>query len=349
MSPGSDHWYVVILAGGVGSRFWPLSRPDRPKPFLALTGRDTLLQLTYRRALQVVPRSRILVVANQRHGRLVREQLPALPVRQCLLEPVGRNTAPAIGWAATWLLERDPEAAMVVMPADHHIGQAAQFLRSLQRAQRLAVATRGLVTLGVAPTRPATAYGYLELGRRVHNGFQVIRFIEKPSLAQAKRLVTNRRICWNSGIFLWRADVLLAQIRRYLPQLAKVLDRIQAARYRTVARWYPHAPAISVDYGILERAHPVYAVPARFDWMDLGSWGALADVTKRDRWSNFVVGPHQGIKTRRTIVVNQSGQRVATIGLDRAIVVTTPEAVLVCAREEDQEVRRLAEAFPPAR
>jgi len=338
----------VILAGGSGTRFWPLSRRRRPKQLLPLAGEQPLLRETLERIAGLAAPNEVLVVAGQIHAAAIRRLLPGLPRANLMLEPAARNTAPAIGWAAVRLLRRDKDAVMAVLPSDHHVRNAARFRKLLGDAA--AIAREGaLVTLGITPTGPETGFGYLRMGPSNHwpKGARTVdAFVEKPSLANAERYLRSGRYLWNAGIFVFRASTVLAEIRHQLPELAHALDRIApvagtAREAAAVKRWFPTAPSISIDYGVMEKAAaPVVVIPADVGWSDLGSFDALTQVRRLDRSGNLVEGEAVLVDCQDCIVLARE-RPVAVVGAKRMVVVDAGDAVLVAPRERVQEVRKV--------
>ncbi len=334
--------YAVILAGGCGTRFWPLSRRARPKQLLSLTDGESLLQATIARVLPLVGPRRVLVVTGGHLRDAVVRQASALrvPAENVFAEPEGRNTAPAICWAATIVRRRDPEGILVVLPSDHLVRRPAAFLRRIRQAVRRA-AEGHLVTLGIVPTRPETGYGYLKV--RPSGGrapLRVERFTEKPDLPTARRFLRSGSYLWNSGMFVWRADVILEAFDRHQPAIAGAFasgDRVE--------RFWGRLPSISVDYAILEKT-PSVAIPAGdIGWTDLGSWEAAAEVLPRDRRGNTAPPGTRLLDCEGTLVVREDtgGKTIALLGVRDLVVVETPDALLVCRKDRSQDVRRIVE------
>ena len=334
--------YQVILAGGGGTRLWPASRRAHPKQLLELgtAPGETLLAATARR----LGRERTLVVAGADQAAGVRAELPWLPTTDLLAEPVGRNTAAAIGLAALELADRDAEAVLAVMPADHHIGDEAAFGAALDRAFAIAADDDVIVTIGIQPTAPETGYGYLELGDDRGDGSRVVaRFVEKPDAATAQQYLDSGRYVWNGGMFIVRAARLLRDLEQHMPDTAAGLARIQAARRAgddaTVEREYRALPSVSIDYGVMEKADGVVTVPGDFDWHDVGSWSALADYRPTDGDGNVVQARAILHEAHRNIVVADDGVMVAAIGVDDLVIVQSGNAILVVPRDRAQDVR----------
>lgn len=345
--------HAVIMAGGSGTRFWPMSRQNRPKHLLALAGPQTLLQQTAARIAPLVPAQRTLVVTGADHAAAVGEQLSHLAADAIVAEPCRRDTAPCIGLAATIVLARDPGATMVVLPADHVIEPADQFRRAAEVATRLVEqdATR-LITFGVKPDRPATGYGYIQRGARVGGEepavFRVQAFREKPALELAEQYVASGDYYWNSGIFVWAARTIVDELRASRPSMHAALERIGAAwhgsnRGSVLAREYEAIERVSIDYAVMERATNVLVVEAPFRWDDVGSWGAVRRLHGTDADGNTVLGGHCGIGTRSSIVISEPGHLVATLGVDNLVIVHAGNATLVADRRQEESVKRLVE------
>ncbi|HEY8486922.1 MAG TPA: mannose-1-phosphate guanylyltransferase [Limnochordales bacterium] len=352
---------AVVMAGGRGERFWPMSRRSRPKQLLALDGEMSLIQQAVQRILPLVGPERVLVVTNREYADQVRAQLDPVPPANILVEPVGRNTAACIGLAAVHLSTRPgpwgDDPIMVVLPADHVVRDAEGF-RRVVRAAAEAARRYPLVTIGVWPSRPETGYGYIELGARLENCqgydvYQVRRFVEKPSQAVARRFVADACHLWNSGMFVWRARAILQAIERHLPELARGLAAIAqsppAGWEQAVAQVFETLPSISVDYGVLERSDQLVVVPADFGWDDAGSWPALERLFAPDEEGNVVRAERfVGLDTRGCVVFDGGeGARggrprlIAALGVRDLVVVQTEDVLLVCAKERAQEIRAL--------
>ena len=347
--------YPVIMAGGSGTRFWPLSRRDRPKQFLPLTGGATLLEATVERLPPLAPIQRTYVVCGPNHVTRVRRLMPRLPRANLLVEPCPRNTAPCVGLAAVHVNRRDPQGIMAMLPADHHVASPQAFRQALAAAARLA--DRGAIaTIGIHPSRPETGYGYLKLGARLsaagrgraRSAWRVERFVEKPDVVTAARYLAEGGYLWNSGIFVFRADVILDEIRRAMPvlgeQLAVIEQSLGTRGYpRTLQRVFPNAPSISIDYGVMENSQRIACVPAEFGWSDVGSFAALSEVRQTDDLGNVAEGAALVIDGRANVVLAQKRRPVAVIGLDEVVVVDSDDAVLVVRKNKAQDVRKAVE------
>ncbi|MEZ6195497.1 MAG: sugar phosphate nucleotidyltransferase [Planctomycetota bacterium] len=341
----SETW-AVVMAGGSGTRFWPIGRRERPKQLLALRGDETLIQATLARVPERIGPERTLVVtrADQRDALLAQVDLPPENV---IGEPEGRDTCACIALAAHVVETRDPGATMIVMAADHVIEPAEAFHAALVRAERAAAAEDALVTFGVRPTAPATGYGYLETGRDLGEGlFEVAAFREKPNLETARRFLADGRHLWNAGIFVWRARVVLDEIARQQPALASALAPLAAAVdgpefASRLVEVYPSLPKISIDYAVMERAGRVLTVAVDFAWDDIGSLAAIERHNPRDADGNTRRGEVVAIDVSRSIVDNREPGVVALIGVEDLVVIRTKDAVLVAAKDQIERVREV--------
>jgi mannose-1-phosphate guanylyltransferase len=342
------HESAVVLAGGSGTRFWPLSRARRPKQVLPILGAPSLVRRTVDRLAPLFPPERVWCVTSREQADLVRRELPSLAPDRVVEEPEGRDTAAAVGLAATILEAQDPEAAFVVLPADHFVDDPSKFQDALRRA--LDAARDGaLVTLGIPPRHPATGFGYLHRGERAGDAWRVRRFTEKPPPETARRFVEGGEHFWNAGIFAWKASALLAEIGRHLPLHAEGLRRIRAAvgtpRFGEVlAAEYPRLPRISIDFGVMVHASNVLMVEAPFEWDDVGSWAAAAARRPSDAAGNAVEGPCAAVGCRDSLVISTDpGHVVGVLGLEGMVVVHTPDATLVCPKGRSDDLKALVE------
>ncbi len=340
--------YAVILAGGSGTRFWPKSRETRPKQLLSLSGSASLLRQTVDRIRPLVPHERILIVAGTALEDGVREALPELPSENLILEPVGRNTAPAIGLGALILRRRNPDAVMAVLPADHVVQKEAELLRVLQRAAEIVRDHPFLVTLGIQPTRAETGYGYIEQGALVEPGaYRVQCFTEKPDTRTAEAFLRTGRFSWNSGMFVWKASDILAAMQAHCPETHRDLQKIDGAlgtqdEAQVLRQVYEEMPAESIDYAVMEKARDIVVIPVDLGWSDVGSWRALEEVLPQDAQGNTLRGQTVLRNTSNSIVVGEK-RLIAAVGVNDLIVVETDDAVLVCHKDKAQEVRQVVE------
>lgn len=346
--------FTIVMAGGSGTRFWPLSRAGRPKQLLPLAGgEESLLAATVRRATQVTRPEDVLVVTSERLAAPTREQLWQLPEENVLAEPVGRNTAPCIGWAATRVARQDPDAVCVVLPADHHIGDEAEYARVLKLAVE-AAKDGGVVTVGIRPSRPETGYGYIEMGEPIaEEVYRARRFVEKPNRQRAEQFLAAGSFLWNSGMFFFRAGEMLEAIHAHLPGLGEALDRFRAAALEdegaVVRELFPTLPSVSIDHGVMEKVNEVAVVPADFGWSDLGSFASAWELSAEGEGAN--VAPEDAIlvDSKGCYVKAPAGKVVALIGLEDMVVVDTEDALLVMPRERAQDVKKIVEALRVAK
>ena len=350
-------FYPVILAGGRGTRFWPLSRKKRAKQLLALDGEQTMIQQTVARLLPLAPAKHFWVVTNEDLRLAVAKQLPKLPKSQILAEPAARNTAPAIGLAAFLLARKNPDAVIGLFPSDHVIGDERLYRETLQRGIEIAAAGPNIVVLGIRPNRAETGYGYIEAGSTFQGEIlRVRRFTEKPDAAKAAEFVAAGNYFWNSGMFLWRARTLADALREHLPKTAALLEQIAAAHgtgkfAATFRKLYPKCENISVDYAVLERrsakgehAGNIFCLPADFGWNDLGSWTALHEhhtAKSNPPEGNLVAGSGVFLMNARGNYIHAPGKFVAVVGVSDLVVVETPDALLITTRQHAQDVGKV--------
>jgi len=348
----NDHFYALIMAGGGGTRLWPLSRRAHPKQSLTLFGERSMFQLAVDRLLPLMPLERIFVVTAAEQVGLLSEQVPGLPLDNFIIEPLGRGTASCIGLSALHLQERDPDAVMAVLTADHFIRDEAKFRAVLQAAR--SVAESGyLVTLGIEPTFPSTGYGYI--GREQPLGeadgfdyYRVSRFTEKPDIETALKFLGEGTYFWNSGMFVWRAGRILSEIQNWMPALSELLADL--GRYlgtpdydaQLLSQW-PRLRKETIDYGIMEKADRVVVIPVDLGWSDVGTWSAVMDLHESDAQHNVLLGDVLTVDSNHTMVFSRGERLIATIGVRDLIVVDTPEALLITAHDQSQHVREIVE------
>ena len=342
-------YYAVIMAGGTGTRLWPLSRKSRPKQALKLIGERTMFQHAVDRLAPLFPPERIFVVTSPALAEVLRPQTPELPSDNFILEPAGRDSAPAAGLAAIHLLHRDPEAMMVMLTADHYITDISGFRAALAAAGK-AANDGTIVTLGIQPGFASTGFGYIHLGeaQTLVDGFRVYTsagFVEKPDQPTAVRFLESERYVWNSGMFVWRADRLMAEFAARMPDSHAALQAIAAAlgtsrAGEVLAGTWPQVRKISIDYGIMECAERVSVIPVDIGWNDIGDWSSLLEVLARDAQGNVVTG-EACLADTQGCLVRSDGRLVAAIGMQDVVIIETPDVVLVCPRERAQHVRDL--------
>lgn len=351
------NFYPVILAGGRGTRFWPLSRKKRAKQLLPLDGKQTMIQQTVARLLPLAPAKRVWIITNDDLRPAIVKQLPRLPKAQIIAEPVGRNTAPAIGLAAFLLLRSDPDAVLGLFPSDHVIADEQRYRETIEAGTAIAAAGQNIVVLGIQPTRPETGYGYIEAGSALQEGvLRVRRFTEKPDNVKAREFLAAGNYFWNSGMFLWSARTLTEALREHLPKTAAVLEEIAAAfgtrKFPAVFRkLYARCENISVDYAVLEprsakgeHSSNIFCIPADFGWNDLGSWTALHEhhaARSNPPENNLVAGSGTFLLNARGNYVYAPGKFVAAVGVQDLVVVVTPDALLITTRQHAQDVGKV--------
>ena len=332
---------ALILAGGSGTRFWPLSRKRRPKQLLALEGERTLLRDTLERLQPLVGPESVWVCTTEALAEEIRRDLPEVPPEQILLEPEGRNTAPAIGWSVRSMPEGARRGVVAVLPADHRVGDPAAFREALERAARVVEREDRMMTLGVVPHRPETGYGYLELEPGgVEGGVRrVRRFVEKPSAENAARFVASGDYLWNAGLFVFRGTTFLDVLARVQPELSRGLEEIAASPGR-LRELYGRLPTDSIDYAVMEKLDSISTVPLQCGWSDLGSWEALDEVLPKDELGNSLRGDALAVDARGNLLFADEGT-IAVVGVEGLVVVRTGDAVLVLPKERSQDVRRI--------
>ena len=348
--------HAVIIAGGSGTRFWPKSRENLPKQLLNISGQETLIQNTVSRISSIISAENIWVITNEQHAFETCYQLKKMgfPPSQLLTEPIARNTAAAIGYSAKILSQRNPDAIMAVFPADHVITTIEPFLKLLKQAETIANENH-LVTLGIKPTSPETGYGYIKQGKAIEeNSFKVDRFIEKPDKLTAEKYLKEGSYYWNSGIFVWKVSTLLNEISLYLPKLHEQLEEL-TSNTAPIKGKYPYQKlsesgkkifhsleSVSIDHGVMEKSTRVAVLPAEIGWNDVGTWTSLAEISKNDSHGNVINGNVVSVENSDSIIQAEN-RLVAALGLKNIIVVDTPDALLVCAKERAQDIKKIVE------
>jgi mannose-1-phosphate guanylyltransferase len=346
--------YAVIMAGGIGTRFWPRSRYELPKQFLTILDNHTLIQATFDRLHKIIPRQQIFVVTTETQSQQVRTQLPLLPAENLIVEPKGKNTAPCIGLAAIMLKRIDPEAVMVVLPSDHRIQREEQFYAVLTAAEQFALKNDSLITLGIRPTYASTGYGYIQLNGQVDeiNGlpiFKVKTFAEKPDATTAQRFIESGDFLWNSGMFIWRINAILRAIEELLPELYDSLMEIEKhlgkqSQNEVIKKVFCQIKSISIDYGVMEQSKDVYVLKGDFDWNDVGSWEEVYKISDKDENGNVIIGNHF-TKDSQRCYIDSPHRFIATVGVDDLIIVDAGDALLICRRDRAQQVKDLVDAM----
>lgn len=344
-----NHRYCVIMCGGIGSRFWPYSRTDRPKQFIDFLGTGrSLLQMSFDRITPIVPAENVIIVTNELYEPLVKEQLPEIDPSNILLEPCRRNTAPCIAWAAAHIIARDPAASMIVTPSDHLITNQNVFEQCITKGFEFVETNDALLTLGIKPTRPETGYGYIQIGQEVEPGILKVKtFTEKPDLEIARVFLESGEFFWNSGIFLWKASTIIEAFRKVAPDLNREFEKGSGifgtpGENEFIRKHFPYCPSISIDYAVMEKASNVYVECVSFGWSDLGTWSALFDNSPKNREGNV---------TQRCNVIsyNSSGnifavrdEKVIVVsGLRDYIVADAGDVLLICPKAEEQQIKQM--------
>ena len=347
----SEDNYVVIMAGGIGSRFWPMSSEDNPKQFLDILGQGrTLLQMTADRFEGICPRDHVYVATSKQYLPLVREQLPELPESNILLEPCRRNTAPCIAYASWAIKSQNTNANIVVTPADHFIADVAKFRESVASCLSFSSETDSIVTIGIKPTQPETGYGYIEADLSYaspgnKNMFRVDSFKEKPNLEVARRYITSNNYFWNSGIFIWNVNTIINAFRVYQPAMADVFQNMKPyfhtdREQEMIDKVYPQCENISVDYAIMEKADEIYVYPAGFGWSDLGTWSSLKAHVAQDIHGNACIGDNISLFETDDCMIHTSGVKQVVIqGLSGFIVAEKDGILLICKESEEQRIK----------
>jgi mannose-1-phosphate guanylyltransferase len=347
----NKNYYAIVMAGGVGSRFWPVSTVDFPKQFHDMLGTgETLIQKTVSRLTQIVPQENILILTNERYSEITLEQLSFIKPEQIVLEPAMRNTAPCILYASMKIKKMNPNAIVVVAPSDHWIEDEVQFVANLERSFQYCEHKDSLMTIGILPTFPNTGYGYIEYDKLdVRPIKQVVQFREKPDYATARKFIQSRNFLWNAGIFVWNVNAVLKAYEMYNPAMYQLFDSGYHF-YNTpdernfISTQYPKAENISVDYAILEKADNVFVLPATFDWNDLGTWGSLHEKLEKDANNNAVINATVVLENASDNIIRTSGKKLVVIdGVSNFIIVDKDDVLLIYPKEKEQDIKKIVE------
>ena len=350
-----SHHHLVIMAGGVGSRFWPMSTTEKPKQFIDVLGVGrTLIQMTADRFKGICPPENIWVVTNKRYADVVAEQLPDIPKSNILLEPCRRNTAPCIAYVSWRIKAKDPKANVVVTPSDHLVLNINEFQRVINESLKFTAESDAILTLGMKPSRPETGYGYIQADLssstpRNREIYRVDSFREKPDLATATRYISENNYFWNAGIFIWSVETIVNALRIYAPRINNCFERLASvmgtdAEQEAIDKVYPDCDNISIDYAVMEKAEEIFVCPADFGWSDLGTWGSLLMQTKRDIYGNSCIGPNiKTYETRNCIIHTLNEQKVVVHGLEGYIVAEHDGKLLICSLSEEQRIKQFSE------
>ncbi|ASZ10380.1 mannose-1-phosphate guanylyltransferase [Chitinophaga pendula] len=348
MTNVNRHFYVAIMAGGIGSRFWPYSRTDYPKQFLDIlnTGK-TLLQWTYERFSQFIPKENIYVVTHQQYTSKVAEQLEELPIGNIVSEPSRKNTAPCIAYISHKISKQDPKACVICAPADHLIMDGPAFISACLNALLFVQKDNALVTLGIKPTRPDTGYGYIqfETQQAADNVYKVKTFTEKPDVELARTFLQSGDFLWNAGIFVWNVKTILAAFKKYLPEIDELFEQSRPAlntpaEKEEIDRIYSQCTNISIDYGIMEKADNVYVIPSNFGWSDLGTWASAYENLEKDYLGNAVQGKNVMVVDATKCMIKAPQDKLVLVqGLDDFIIIDTNDVLLICKKENEQQIK----------
>ena len=342
------------MAGGVGSRFWPMSTAKHPKQFIDVLGiGKTLLQLTVERFGNLVIPENIWVVTNEKYADIVAEQLPDMPRTNILCEPCRRNTAPCIAYVSWRIKKKDPKANIVVTPSDHFVMNVQEFQRVISESMKFTSDTDAIITLGMKPTRPETGYGYIQANLsqaslRNKEIFRVDSFREKPDLETAKQYISKNNYFWNAGIFIWNVNTIVNAFRMYQPTLAKIFEQLLPVydtpeEQEAINKKFPECENISVDYAIMEKAEEIFVCPADFGWSDLGTWGSLHQQTKKDLYGNACIGQDINLfESHNCIIHTTQEKKVVVQGLDGYIVAENNDTLLICKLSEEQRIKQFS-------
>ena len=344
----NKHHYVAIMAGGIGSRFWPMSRTAYPKQFLdVLNTGKTLIQWTYERYTQFIPAENIYIVTSEEYVSIVEKQLPNLPKENILAEPSKKNTAPCIAYISFKLAQKDPQATFVVAPSDHLILEQENFQKIVEQSLDFVSNIKALATLGIKPTNPNTGYGYIQYeGLEVSKGvYKVKTFTEKPTVEIAESFIASGDFLWNAGIFAWKASTIIAAFEKYQPEMFELFDGEKAnfntpAEKKSIQKIYPQCVNISIDIAIMEKADNVYVIPASFGWSDLGTWNSAYDNMEKDYFANAVASDNVIVIDATKCMINAPKDKLVVVqGLDDFIVVDTKDVLLICSKEKEQSIK----------
>ena len=353
----NNNLFVILMAGGVGVRFWPYSRNSKPKQFLDVLGTGkTLLQSTFDRFVPICPAENIYVVTHEEHAALVKEQLPLLQDEQILAEPMRKNTAPCIAYASYKIARKNPDAVIVVTPADHLIMKEDEFQEIIKKAADQAKSQDKLITVGIPPTRPETGYGYIQFHTEKSFVKKVKTFTEKPELSLAKKFIESGDFVWNSGIFIWGVQAINNAFHQYLAEMAEVFDEVRSKlgtpeEKEAILSAYSQCKNISIDYGIMEKAQNVFVCLGTFTWSDLGSWGSIHEISDKDENNNVISANAQTYETRNCIIKGSPDKLIVVQGLNGYLIGEFGNVLIVCEKDREDQFRRFvsdAKARPNA-
>lgn len=342
---------ALIMAGGRGERFWPKSRESFPKQFLSFTeDGKTMLQLTVERTLALVSYNNIFIVTNKNYKNIIQDQIPDLPEKNIILEPMGKDTSAGIAFAATVIKKYlNKDSIMFVLAADHLIHNNCIFTRTLQEAANIAEKDSNIVTIGITPTSPETGYGYIEFDANsiYLSAYKVNCFVEKPDKETAQRYLSTNKHLWNSGMFVWKISTILKNIEKFLPEMylgmSKIYDAIDTEKYEDIStEVFSSLERLSIDFGVMEKAEDVYTIPGSFGWDDVGNWLAIERINNTDNNNNLIKGNIISLDTQNSIIIGEK-RLIATVGLDNLLIVDSNDAILICSKDNSQDIKRVTE------
>lgn len=337
--------FVVIMAGGVGSRFWPRSRKSKPKQLLNIFGQNSMIRETYRRISDIVSPKNVFVITNKLQADLIAKDLPELPKENIIAEPVGKNTAPCVAVSAKTIFNRSSDSVLVTLPADHLIKKEKEFSRLLLSAAKFAYEKKALVTFGITPTRTETGYGYINFEKSASDKIhKVKKFVEKPDHSTAEKYLQTGEYLWNSGMFIWRSDVILEEVEKYLPETHQLISKLKGAEdYENVLEEiYPMFKSISIDYGIMEKSEKVFVMEGDIGWSDVGSWESVYELSDKDDNGNSITGNILALNSKNSYLYSESNF-TAVVGIDDLVVINLDDSLLVCKRSEAQNVKKVVD------
>ncbi|WP_299996081.1 mannose-1-phosphate guanylyltransferase [uncultured Clostridium sp.] len=340
---------ALIMAGGKGTRFWPLSTEDKPKQFLNLIGDKTMIQMTVDRILPIIPIDRIYICTGERYVDLIKEQVPNLPIENIIIEPEGRNTAPCITLSSLVIKRKYKDATMVVLPSDHLIENEDKFRNIILEAEQyLNVNTKGIVTLGMSPTRPETGYGYIKYDNNTNiEVLKVDKFVEKPNKETAEKYLKEGKYLWNGGIFLWKVNTILDEVKKYIPSIYEVLSEIEHVNdedlQRLINNQYSKTDEISIDYAVLEKSNDIYVIKSDIGWDDIGTWMAMERYREKDNYENIYGENTISIDSRNSLVIGNSDKRVIMIGVDNIATIVSDDGIYIVKKSLLENIKDFKE------
>lgn len=333
-------YYAVIMAGGFGTRFWPLSRKQRPKHFIKLIGGNTLVRHSIDNISSMFAKDKIIIIANKLHSALLRSEAYDIPKENIILEPRSKDTAPCVALSALRLQKKSPDSVFCVLPADHYIHPKKVFQKNLKLALDFAKHNDALVTFGIKPTHPSTAFGYIQVNDIKKGVVRVSKFHEKPLLSVAKRYISSGQYFWNSGIFVWKTSSILNALEQFAPNMLNTLKR------SSIKSAYDRLEKVSIDYAVMEKAKNAYMIRAEFNWSDVGNWQALYDILPKDKSHNVATGNFINYKSKNCVVISENNHLIGTLGVENLVIVNTKDATLVMRIDQNQQLKELVKSLP---